>query len=68
MSVNFHGFEGYSLFIEKLNAKQSELALSQEEIQRLQSDNARLQKTVDSINDRYYYLVDKLGTVMDDPE
>ncbi|MDJ0600056.1 MAG: hypothetical protein QNJ37_14595 [Crocosphaera sp.] len=52
---------------EKLNAKQSELTLSQQEIQRLQADNDRLQETLDGINVRYYSLVDKLGTVLDDP-
>nr|MDJ0662176.1 hypothetical protein [Crocosphaera sp.] len=52
---------------EKLNAKQSELTLSQQEVQRLQSDNERLNHTLDSINVRYYSLVDKLGSVLDDP-
>ncbi|MDJ0661490.1 MAG: hypothetical protein QNJ42_18675 [Crocosphaera sp.] len=52
---------------EKLNAKQSELILSQQEIQRLQSDNERLNHTLDNINGRYYSLVDKLGSVLDEP-
>ncbi|MDJ0844932.1 MAG: hypothetical protein QNJ08_11915 [Crocosphaera sp.] len=52
---------------DKLNAKQSELSLSQQQIQRLQSDNERLQEILDSINARYYSLVDKLGSVLDDP-
>ncbi len=51
---------------EKLNAKQSELTLSQQEVQRLQQDNDRLQETLNSINVRYYSLVDKLGLVLDD--
>lgn len=52
---------------EKLNAKQSELTLSQQEVERLQSDNDRLHQTLDNINGRYYSLVDKLGSALDDP-
>ena len=48
---------------EKLNAKQSELVLLQEQVHRLKADNERFQKTISKINSHYYHLVDKLGEV-----
>ncbi len=48
---------------EKLNAKQSELLLLQEQVDHLKADNDRFQKTITKINSQYYHLVDKLGEV-----
>ncbi len=45
---------------EKLNAKQSELVLLQEHIEKLKADNDRLEKTIAKINSQYYHLVEQL--------
>ena len=48
---------------EKLNAKQSELVVLQQHLDRQKTDNEHFQKTIVKINSQYYHLVDKLGEV-----